>query len=37
MQLEETDSLDFDPLDPAKVWPEDAFPINGSRDNDVKS
>ena len=36
MQLEETDSLDFDPLDPTKVWPEDRF-INGSRDNDVKS
>ncbi|WP_116290350.1 catalase, partial [Klebsiella pneumoniae] len=27
MQLEETDSLDFDPLDPTKVWPEDRFPL----------
>ena len=37
MQLDEMDSLDFDPLDPTKVWPEDKLPINGSRDNDVKS
>ena len=27
MQLDETDSLDFDPLDPTKVWPEDRFPL----------
>ncbi|OSY16287.1 Catalase [Bacillus mycoides] len=27
MQLEEMDSLDFDPLDPTKVWPEDRFPL----------
>lgn len=27
MQLDEMDSLDFDPLDPTKVWPEDRFPL----------
>ncbi|WP_242307583.1 catalase KatB [Bacillus cereus group sp. BfR-BA-01524] len=27
MQLDEMDTLDFDPLDPTKVWPEDRFPL----------
>ncbi|WP_028402967.1 catalase [Ectobacillus panaciterrae] len=27
MQQDETDSLDFDPLDATKVWPEDRFPL----------
>jgi catalase len=28
MQVDETDSLDFDPLDATKVWPEDRFPLH---------
>ncbi|MFC0272658.1 catalase [Metabacillus herbersteinensis] len=27
MQIDETDSLAFDPLDPTKLWPEDDFPL----------
>ena len=37
MQLEETDSLDFDPLGSDESLARRSFPINGSRDNDVKS